>query len=331
MRRNPSTDTSADFSEKRKIFKNIASSKYYEYLKKLADDLKTNPKRFWTFLKSLGKHSSMVIQLRDDTGNLISDDAEKAEILSKAFASKFVNSAVNGLPRVPAYPLDTLPRLSVTESAVRSALLQLNPTKACGPDNFSAKIILECADQLVSPLTKILSKSVETDVFSNMWKEANIIPILKKVIERTRSTIGLLASYLSLAKYWRKSFMTSCTGTFVGTLSGTARLHTPQVVRQQSGRVSVLGVGGHAGGIPDGRYLYRFFFGFPECEPCSIRPQIAKFSSSQRLCTTMVRLVSLRQASESRGERKDLSMDRSHFRCARRLTFGSSGFCSLYQ
>ena len=50
--------------------------------------------------------------------------------------------------------------------------------------------------------------------------------------------------------------MTSCTGTLVGTLSGTARLHTSQVVRQQSSRVFVLGVGGHAGGIPDGRYIY---------------------------------------------------------------------------
>ena len=180
MRRNPSTDTKADFSEQRKVFKKIASSKYYEYLKKLADDLKTNPKRFWTFLKSVGKHSSAVSQLRDDAGNLLSDDTEKAELLNKTFASKFVNSAVNALPRVPAYPLDTLPRLSVSESAVRSALLQLNQTKACGPDNFSAKIILECADQLVSPLTKIFAKSVETGLFPNLWKEANIIPVLKK-------------------------------------------------------------------------------------------------------------------------------------------------------
>ena len=184
MRRNPSTDNTADFSEKRKRFKSIACSKYYEYLKKLADDLKTNPKRFWTFLKSVGKQSTMASHLKDNSGNLVSDDAEKAEILNKTFASKFVNSDVNVLPPVTAHSLDTLPRFTVTKSAVRSALLDLNPNKACGPDNFSAKIILECSEQLVIPLKKICKKSVETGEFPTLWKEANIIPVPKKAIER---------------------------------------------------------------------------------------------------------------------------------------------------
>ena len=86
MRRNPSTDTRTDFSEKRKNFRNRARSKYYEYLEKLADDLKTNPKRFWTFLKSVGRHSNMASHLRDDDGNLVTDDARKAEILNRTFA-----------------------------------------------------------------------------------------------------------------------------------------------------------------------------------------------------------------------------------------------------
>ena len=126
----------------------------------------------------------MASHLKDNSGNLVSDDAEKAEILNKTFASKFVNSVVNVLPPVIAHSLDTLPRFTVTESAVRSALLDLNPNKACGPDNFSAKIFLECSEQLVIPLTKICKKSVETGEFPTLWKEANIIPVPKKAIER---------------------------------------------------------------------------------------------------------------------------------------------------
>ena len=53
-----------------------------------------------------------------------------------------------------------------------------------GPDNFSAKIILECSEQLVIPLTKICKKSVETGEFPILWKEANIILVPKKAIER---------------------------------------------------------------------------------------------------------------------------------------------------
>ena len=122
----------------------------------------------------------MASQIRDNDGTLVSDDVKKAEILNRAFASKFNNRTVTTLPDLLPHHLDTLPRFTVTENAVRAALLELNPNKACGPDNFSAKIIRECADQLVSPLSKICAKSVEMGVFPNLWKEANIIPLPKK-------------------------------------------------------------------------------------------------------------------------------------------------------
>ena len=122
----------------------------------------------------------MASHLRDGNGTLTADDAEKAKLLNNAFATKFADPTVNALPAAPAHPLDTLPRFIVTESAVRAALLELSPNKACGPDNFSAKIILECIDELVSPLTKICTKSVNSGEFPNAWKEANIIPLFKK-------------------------------------------------------------------------------------------------------------------------------------------------------
>ena len=102
------------------------------------------------------------------------------EILNRAFASKLNNRTVTTLPDLPPHHLDTFPQFMVTENAVRAALLELSPNKACGPDNLSAKIIRECADQLVSPLSKICGKSVETGVFPSLWKRANIIPLPKE-------------------------------------------------------------------------------------------------------------------------------------------------------
>ena len=52
--------------------------------------------------------------------------------------------------------------------------------KACGPDNVSARIIVECAEELVTPLTKICNASIRSGVFPDRWKQANIIPIFKK-------------------------------------------------------------------------------------------------------------------------------------------------------
>ena len=68
----------------------------------------------------------------------------------------------------------------VSDVAVRSALRLLAPNKACGTDNISARVIVECAEELVVPLTKICRISVAGGVFPERWKQANIIPIFKK-------------------------------------------------------------------------------------------------------------------------------------------------------
>ena len=239
---------------------------------------------------------------------------------------------MNALPRVPAYPLDTLPRLSVSESAVRSALLQLNQTKASGPDNFSAKIILECADQLVSPLTKIFAKSVETGVFPNLWKEANIIPVLKKDDRRNPANYRSISLISLFGKVLEKIVHDQLYRHVSSALCPEQHGFIPNKSCVSNLAVYLCSVWeAMQEGYQTDTIYTDFFFGFSECKSRSTGSQVGKFLSSQRLCTTMVRLVSLRQASESRGERKDLSMDRSHFRCARRLTFGSFGICSLHQ
>ena len=52
---------------------------------------------------------------------------------------------------------------------------------------ISARIISECAEELVVPITKICSASVRHGVFPNRWKQANIIPIHKKGDKRMPS------------------------------------------------------------------------------------------------------------------------------------------------
>ena len=82
--------------------------------------------------------------------------------------------------RCSTYDLPILDQFTVSDAAIRSALDDLQVHKACGPDNISARIIKECADQLVTPLSIIFKLSVEQGVFPNKWSEANVVPISKK-------------------------------------------------------------------------------------------------------------------------------------------------------
>ena len=56
----------------------------------------------------------------------------------------------------------------------------MTQNKACGTDNISARIIIECREQLVIPLIKICNLSLTSGVFPARWKSANIVPIYKK-------------------------------------------------------------------------------------------------------------------------------------------------------
>ena len=70
--------------------------------KKIAKQSKSNPKKFWKFVKSKLKIKTGVANLvMDQTGNsdkLTKTDGEKAEVLSSFFASVFTREDVNNIP-----------------------------------------------------------------------------------------------------------------------------------------------------------------------------------------------------------------------------------------
>ena len=115
-----------------------------------------------------------------DGNRRVDDDREKADLLNRTFALKFSNPAVTEFPPAPGYDLDTLRSFHVTEDTVRNVLCNINPHKACGPDNVSGRVIRECASELCVPITKLCRISLEQGVFPRLWKRANIVPIHKK-------------------------------------------------------------------------------------------------------------------------------------------------------
>ena len=145
----------------------------------LIGDLQSNPKRYWTFLKTLkGKYSA--IPHLFDGDRKVTTDTDKAELLNRAFGRKFSKPRVSLPPTPPDYPLDVLSEFAISEETVRNILLSISPYKACGPDGISARVIRECYEQLAVPVTIICRLSLEQGTVPRSWKRANIIPIFKK-------------------------------------------------------------------------------------------------------------------------------------------------------
>ena len=103
LRRNPTPESREDFSRKRKTFKDMSSRCYSDYLRTLVDHFKTNPKRYWSFLKCFNRKGSVSPVLKDGT-QLVSDDIGRASLLTRPPLGYFYNAphwGGGGLFRAP--------------------------------------------------------------------------------------------------------------------------------------------------------------------------------------------------------------------------------------
>ena len=67
----------------------------------------------------------------------------------------------------------------IDDAYVLNAIYKLKNGKAPGPDRVSTRLVKDSGDFIWKPLTLIYNVSMETGVFPDIWKLANVTPILK--------------------------------------------------------------------------------------------------------------------------------------------------------
>ena len=133
MKRNRASESVDDFENKRRIFKKLSSDNYFEHVKGLVGDFKSNPKRYWTFLKCIKGSKSQLSVLKDGDRE-ISDDIRRTNLLNQTFGKKKINEPkVTKYPETAVYDLPTLEKFHVSIDQIRVVLGDLNVHKACDP------------------------------------------------------------------------------------------------------------------------------------------------------------------------------------------------------
>ena len=125
------------------------------------------------------KQDSGIDDLRVNN-KIITEDKDKAEALSKQFASVFTDEDKTSIPSLGESRVPDIPQLIIYPDGVLELLKNLKDNKAPGPDGIPPWILKMTAEEISPILANIFQVSIDKGYLPSQWREANICPIFKK-------------------------------------------------------------------------------------------------------------------------------------------------------
>ena len=130
---------------------------------------------------------------------VLSSAFDKAQLFAENF-SKNTNLDDSGIS-LPVFPYRTnlkLHNISVTPKMVKKVIMNLDLSKASGPDCISVVVLKNCEPELSYILAELFNKCLMESCFPDCWKVSSVVPIFKNVGERSTAKNYRPVSLLSV-------------------------------------------------------------------------------------------------------------------------------------
>lgn len=165
------------FCALRKSVKVKQKTRYTEYITDLGSQIKTNPKRFWSYVKDLKVTKSLPNEMF--LGTCHYDSYETIvngfnTFFKSVFKSDPLSTPFCELRDVPLFKIEP-----ITCDEMKETLENLSHSTSSGYDGIPATFLIKCADQLSFPLTSIFNMCIERGEYPDLLKFNNIVPIYK--------------------------------------------------------------------------------------------------------------------------------------------------------
>ena len=151
---------------------------------KLAQNIISDSKSFYAYVRSKQNVRDKVGPLEDNAGDKITEGILMAEELNVHFSSVFTREDTSSLP-VPETKFngseeEKLGQLIVTPEVVATKINNMKENKSPGVDGLSPRMLKETVEQISKPLAHVFNMSLQEGIVPLEWKEGNIIPLFKK-------------------------------------------------------------------------------------------------------------------------------------------------------
>src|SRR6202142_4093907 len=130
-----------------------------EYETRLADKIKEDPKSFYAYVRSRSKVKVKIGPIKDNLGQVVSEDSEMVNIFNEYFSSVFTKEDLINIPKVDNMIVNNkncyLEDIVINKNKIARALSTLKINKAAGVDDVHSSLIKGCADTIITPLELI--------------------------------------------------------------------------------------------------------------------------------------------------------------------------------
>ena len=182
-RRLRTNETKCDYKRSSEEYRRLNASLYKSYVLGIQTDLRRNPRRFWNYVNSKRKCSSIPQNIYLD-GIESSAESDSCEMFATFFSSVFSSDLVTtqaseqAVLNVPA-DIVRLDIFEITPEMIIDASKKLNSSYSAGPDGIPAAVLSRCAEMLTIPLCLIYNKSFSQGKFPEIWKHSFMFPVFK--------------------------------------------------------------------------------------------------------------------------------------------------------
>ena len=117
---------------------------------------------------------------------MLSSASDKAKMFTENF-SKNSNLDEPGIS-LPVFPSRTklkLHNISVTPKIVKKVVMNLDLSKASGPDCILVVVLKNCEPELSYILAEIYNKCFKESCFPDCWEVSSVVPVFKNFGERS--------------------------------------------------------------------------------------------------------------------------------------------------